>query len=72
LLEGHLKTCVVERIQEGDEEIIDELFSNRSKVNEKIGGIMMKTVTLKVEGMSCNHCVNAIKSNVGKLQGFQM
>lgn len=30
---------------------------------------MMETVTLKVEGMSCNHCVNAIESNVGKLQG---
>ncbi|QGQ47938.1 copper chaperone CopZ [Metabacillus sediminilitoris] len=29
----------------------------------------METVTLKVEGMSCNHCVNAIESNVGKLQG---
>lgn len=25
--------------------------------------------TLKVAGMSCGHCVNAVESNVGKLQG---
>ena len=25
--------------------------------------------TLKVEGMSCAHCVNAVESNVGELQG---
>ncbi|WP_438311542.1 copper chaperone CopZ [Sporosarcina sp. FA9] len=25
--------------------------------------------TLKVEGMSCNHCVNSIETNVGKLSG---
>jgi copper chaperone len=29
----------------------------------------MEKVTLKVEGMSCNHCVNAVESNVGKLDG---
>lgn len=29
----------------------------------------METVTLIVEGMSCNHCVNAIEGSVGKLQG---
>lgn len=29
----------------------------------------METVILKVEGMSCNHCVNAIEGSVGKLQG---
>lgn len=28
----------------------------------------MKEV-LKVEGMSCNHCVNAIETNVGELAG---
>jgi DNA-binding FrmR family transcriptional regulator len=26
LLEGHMKSCVVERIQEGDTEVIDELL----------------------------------------------
>ena len=26
LLEGHMKSCVVERIQEGDQEVIDELL----------------------------------------------
>jgi copper chaperone len=31
----------------------------------------METVTLKVEGMSCNHCVNAIEGSVGKLQGVE-
>ncbi|MFD1927116.1 copper chaperone CopZ [Sporosarcina siberiensis] len=25
--------------------------------------------TLKVEGMSCNHCVNSIETSVGKLSG---
>jgi copper chaperone len=29
----------------------------------------MEKVMLKVEGMSCNHCVNAVESNVGKLDG---
>ena len=29
---------------------------------------MMKEV-LKVEGMSCNHCVNAVETNVGELAG---
>ena len=27
LLEGHMKSCVVERIQEGDEAVIDELLT---------------------------------------------
>lgn len=31
---------------------------------------MSNTVTtLKVEGMSCNHCVNSIKNAVGALKG---
>lgn len=25
--------------------------------------------TLKVQGMSCNHCVNSIEGNVGQLAG---
>lgn len=29
----------------------------------------MEKITLKVEGMSCNHCVNAIEGTVGKLDG---
>lgn len=29
----------------------------------------MKDITLNVEGMSCQHCVNAIETNVGKLNG---
>ncbi|MCX7773067.1 MAG: copper chaperone CopZ [Clostridia bacterium] len=29
----------------------------------------MATQTLKVEGMSCSHCENAIKKAVGALQG---
>jgi copper chaperone len=28
----------------------------------------METVLI-VEGMSCNHCINAIEGSVGKLQG---
>ena len=30
----------------------------------------MKEV-LKVEGMSCNHCVNSIETSVGELTGIQ-
>jgi copper chaperone len=29
----------------------------------------MEKVTLKVEGMSCGHCVKAIEGNVGELKG---
>lgn len=32
LLEGHLKSCVVERIREGDQEIIDELLITVNKL----------------------------------------
>ncbi|WP_046179538.1 metal-sensitive transcriptional regulator [Domibacillus tundrae] len=35
LLEGHLKSCVVERIQEGDEEIIDELLVTIQRLMKK-------------------------------------
>jgi copper chaperone len=31
----------------------------------------MEKVTLKVTGMSCNHCVNAVEGSVGKLAGVQ-
>jgi copper chaperone len=37
---------------------------------ENKGEIMLETIALKVEGMSCNHCVNAIEGNVGKLEGI--
>lgn len=29
----------------------------------------MEKIVLNVQGMSCNHCVNAVESNVGKLAG---
>ncbi|MFV2047884.1 copper chaperone CopZ [Metabacillus sp. YM-086] len=29
----------------------------------------METVTIKVEGMSCQHCINSIEGSVGKLEG---
>lgn len=32
---------------------------------------MMEQVTLRVQGMSCGHCVNSIEGNVGKLNGVQ-
>jgi copper chaperone len=35
-------------------------------VNEK-----MKEVTLNVEGMSCNHCVNSIERGLNELDGIQ-
>ncbi|WP_050183838.1 copper chaperone CopZ [Domibacillus robiginosus] len=31
----------------------------------------MQQVTLKVQGMSCGHCVNSIEGNVSKLNGVQ-
>lgn len=35
LLEGHLRTCVVERIQEDDEEIIEELLVTVQRLMKK-------------------------------------
>ncbi|SDM72495.1 DNA-binding transcriptional regulator, FrmR family [Fictibacillus solisalsi] len=32
LLEGHLKSCVLERIQEGDEEVLDEFLVTVKKL----------------------------------------
>jgi copper chaperone len=32
-----------------------------------MGGITMQYVTLKVEGMSCGHCVNSVEGAVKKL-----
>lgn len=29
----------------------------------------MENTTLNVEGMSCQHCVNSIETNVGELNG---
>ncbi|MBJ8053152.1 copper chaperone CopZ [Bacillus cereus] len=31
----------------------------------------MEQLTLKVEGMSCGHCVNSIESNVKELNGVE-
>lgn len=31
----------------------------------------MKTSTLNVNGMSCNHCITAIKKTVGAIQGVE-
>jgi CsoR family transcriptional regulator, copper-sensing transcriptional repressor len=35
LLEGHLKTCVMERIQEGDNEVLDEVLVTIQKLMKK-------------------------------------
>lgn len=35
LLEGHLKNCVVERIQEGDMEVVDEVLTTIQKLMKK-------------------------------------
>ncbi|WP_141432573.1 metal-sensitive transcriptional regulator [Bacillus sp. 03113] len=35
LIEGHLKTCVVDRIQEGDLEVIDEILVTVQKLMKK-------------------------------------
>jgi CsoR family transcriptional regulator, copper-sensing transcriptional repressor len=32
LLEGHMKSCVVERIQQGDQEVIEELLKTMNKL----------------------------------------
>ncbi|GKU83271.1 copper chaperone CopZ [Niallia sp. NCCP-28] len=31
----------------------------------------MEKITLKVEGMSCGHCVKAVESSVGELAGVK-
>ena len=31
----------------------------------------MQNVTLKVEGMSCGHCVKAVETGVGELSGIE-
>jgi CsoR family transcriptional regulator, copper-sensing transcriptional repressor len=35
LLEGHLKSCIVERIQEGDDMVLDELLTTIQKLMKK-------------------------------------
>ncbi|MBT2654505.1 metal-sensitive transcriptional regulator [Bacillus sp. ISL-18] len=35
LLEGHMKSCVVERIQEGDFEVVDELLTTIQRLIKK-------------------------------------
>ncbi|WP_456273413.1 metal-sensitive transcriptional regulator [Bacillus sp. AK031] len=35
LLEGHMKTCVLERIQEGDTEVLDEVMITIQKLMKK-------------------------------------
>lgn len=35
LLEGHMKSCIVERIQEGDQEVVDELLITIQKLMKK-------------------------------------
>lgn len=35
LLEGHMKSCVVERIQEGDHEVVDELLTTIHRLMKK-------------------------------------
>lgn len=32
LLEGHMRSCVIERIQEGDHDVIDELLATMKKL----------------------------------------
>lgn len=35
LLEGHMKSCVIERIEQGDHEVIDEVITTISKLMKK-------------------------------------
>lgn len=35
LLEGHMKSCVIERIQEGDHEVVDELLTTIHRLMKK-------------------------------------
>lgn len=35
LLEGHMKSCVIERIQEGDNEVVDELLTTIQRLMKK-------------------------------------
>ncbi|TFE02418.1 metal-sensing transcriptional repressor [Jeotgalibacillus salarius] len=35
LLEGHMKSCIVDRIQEGDMEVVDELLVTMKRLMKK-------------------------------------
>jgi len=35
-------------------------------------GVSMKTTELKIEGMSCGHCVMAVKKELSKLNGVEV
>jgi copper chaperone len=38
-------------------------------INESTNNEKMKTHELKIEGMSCGHCVMSVKKGLGKLEG---
>jgi copper chaperone len=44
-----------------------QAFWVESRIKE--GGLAMKTVTLDVRGMSCNHCVTSIEGALNKVAG---
>ena len=65
-----MKECVVERIQEGDMEVLDEVIVTIHKLmKNKRRRFTMEKVTLNVKGMSCGHCVKAVEGSVGELNG---
>lgn len=39
------------------------------KKKQDVEGIIMEQKTLQVEGMSCQHCVKAVETGVGELNG---
>jgi copper chaperone len=47
--------------------VFDAAAQNDIKLTEEV--VFLETVTLKVDGMSCSHCVNAITKAVGALKG---
>ena len=68
------KNCVLERIQEGDLVVWDEFFitiqrTMKNSVIKECEEWQMEHVSLDVKGMSCEHCVKAVETNVGVLNG---
>jgi copper chaperone len=48
-----------------------DLFVNNIIITIVKGGLLMETVTLKVSGMSCSHCENAVKNAAMSIKGVK-
>jgi len=47
------------------------IFKERYLVHIEKGGLDMTEANIKIEGMSCQHCVMAVKKAIGGLKGIE-